>query len=71
MKLPGLNYQEVEQHYHPTFIDPERKSVVTAARGLDIQNHTLMRCTIKEYNHYTGSTKLMAKQTKLKKITSI
>jgi len=67
LQLSDFNYQEVEQRYHPTFIDPGRKSVFTAARGLDIQNHTLMRCTIKEYYHYTRSTKLMAKQTKMKK----
>lgn len=66
LELADFEYQEVQNTYKPTFIDPGRKSVFTAAGGLN-NEHTLMRCTTKEYYHYTGSTRYLADQQKRKK----
>lgn len=67
LKLEHFNHEEVQSSYCPIFIDPGRKSVFTAVSGLSTNTHTIMRCTTKEYYHYTGSTKYSATQTKLKK----
>ncbi|KAL0076474.1 hypothetical protein F4703DRAFT_1883669 [Phycomyces blakesleeanus] len=42
--------------YRPSFLDPGRKTVFTAAVGLDPNEHQLRHCTTKEYYHLTGST---------------
>lgn len=71
LQLEHFNYEEIQASYSPTFIDPGRKSVFTAVSGLDTNAHTIMRCSTKEYYHYTGSTKFSAAQKRLKKTNHI
>lgn len=66
LKITDFALEEVKQYYEPIFIDPGRTSVFTGAKGLDIKNHSLLRCSTKEYYHYTGSTKFAVAQNKLK-----
>jgi hypothetical protein len=56
VSLEDFTFEEVKQYYRPSFLDPGRKSVYTAAMGLNPQEHSIIRCTIKEYYHLTGST---------------
>lgn len=67
LSLPDFTYEEVETQYNPFFLDPGRKAVFTAANGLTTKQHSIVRCTTKEYYHYTGSTKMCAIERKVKK----
>ncbi|OAD77845.1 hypothetical protein PHYBLDRAFT_164735 [Phycomyces blakesleeanus NRRL 1555(-)] len=49
-------FEEVTKMYRPSFLDPGRNRVFTAAVRLDPNDHQLRRCTTKEYFHLTGST---------------
>ncbi|KAK4510235.1 protein transport protein S31 [Mucor velutinosus] len=57
--------------YRPSFLDPGRKTVFTAAIGLDPVVHQVRRCTTKEYYHLTGSTVHAKKFQQEKDITGI
>ncbi|KAK4510683.1 dTDP-fucopyranose mutase [Mucor velutinosus] len=54
--IKDFTIEEVTQLYRPSFLDPGRKTVFTAAIGLDPDVHQVRRCTTKEYYHLTGST---------------
>lgn len=66
LALEDFEYEEIEKIYRPCFLDPGRKSVYTAAIGLNFKQHQLRRCTTKEYYHFTGSTSYLAKLEKKK-----
>ncbi|CEG77324.1 hypothetical protein RMATCC62417_12099 [Rhizopus microsporus] len=66
LKLEGFGLEEVKQTYQPMFLDPERKSVFTAAIGLDTTNHPIRRCSTAKYYHMTGTTKHLKKLENLK-----
>ncbi|CEG84765.1 hypothetical protein RMATCC62417_18522 [Rhizopus microsporus] len=66
LKLEDFGLDEVKQTYQPMFLDLGRKSVFTAAVGLDTVNHQIRRCSIAEYYHMTGSTKYIKQLEKLK-----
>ncbi|CEG83902.1 hypothetical protein RMATCC62417_17767 [Rhizopus microsporus] len=66
LKLEDFGLEEVKQAYQPMFLDPGRKSMFTAAIGLDTTNHQIRRCSTTEYYHMTGSTKYTKKLEKLK-----
>ncbi|KAI9487629.1 MAG: hypothetical protein EXX96DRAFT_615389 [Benjaminiella poitrasii] len=51
-----FSMEEVAQLYRPSFLDSGRKTVYTAAMGLDQNQHEIRRCTTKEYYHLTGSS---------------
>ena len=61
-----FDLKEVKQTYQPMFLGPGRKSVFTAAIGLDTTNHQIRRCSTAKYYHMTGSTKYIKKLEKLK-----
>jgi hypothetical protein len=54
--VDDFSIEEVTQLYRTSFLDPGRKTVYTAAMGLDENQHEIRRCTTKEYYHLTGST---------------
>ncbi|KAI7906471.1 uncharacterized protein BX663DRAFT_420433, partial [Cokeromyces recurvatus] len=56
LTLSDFNMYEMKDTFVPISIDPGRKSVFTAAIGLESDKH-IRRCTIKEYYHMTGSTR--------------
>lgn len=66
LEVQDFTLEEVEKVYRPYFIDPGRKSVFTATIGLDITQHQVRRCSIKEYYHLTGSTVYSSKLRKKK-----
>ncbi|ORE08370.1 hypothetical protein BCV72DRAFT_323947, partial [Rhizopus microsporus var. microsporus] len=66
LELEDFGLEEVKQAYQPMFLDPGRKSVFTAAIGLDTTNHQIRRCSTAEYYHRTGSTKYIKKLERLK-----
>ncbi|KAI9267253.1 hypothetical protein EDC94DRAFT_602741, partial [Helicostylum pulchrum] len=55
----------------PAFLDPGRKSVYTAAVGLDLNEHQVRRCSTKKYYHLTGSTAYAVKQLKKKDLNNL
>ncbi|PHZ10766.1 uncharacterized protein RHIMIDRAFT_259846, partial [Rhizopus microsporus ATCC 52813] len=57
--------------YRPLFIDPERKTVFTAAEGVSTKVHSLLRCTAREHYHMAGSTRYQADQRRWKKENQI
>ncbi|ORE01021.1 hypothetical protein BCV72DRAFT_177730, partial [Rhizopus microsporus var. microsporus] len=66
LKLEDFGLEEAKQAYQPMFLDPGRKSVFTAAIGLDTANHQIRRCSTAEYYHRTGSTKYIKKLERFK-----
>ncbi|KAI9275006.1 hypothetical protein EDC94DRAFT_509375, partial [Helicostylum pulchrum] len=66
LELQDFTFEEVENTYRPRFIDPGRKSVFTAANGLDSSQHQVRRCNTKKYYHLTGSTVYSSKLQKKK-----
>ncbi|PHZ12739.1 uncharacterized protein RHIMIDRAFT_292050 [Rhizopus microsporus ATCC 52813] len=66
LELEDFGLEEVKQACQPMFLDPGRKSVFTAAIGLDTTNHQIRRCSTAEYYHRTGSTKYIKKLERLK-----
>ncbi|CEG80148.1 hypothetical protein RMATCC62417_14522 [Rhizopus microsporus] len=54
--VDDFSIEEVTQLYRTSFLDPGRKTVYTAAMGLDENQREIRRCTTKEYYHLTGST---------------
>lgn len=56
MGVKDFTLEEVEESFRPSFLDPGRKTVYTAAIGLHNNQHEIRRCTTKEYYHLTGST---------------
>lgn len=65
LSLDDFSLSEVEQTYVPIFLDPNRKSVFSAMVG--IQEQQIRKCSMKEYYHLTGSTKLSKELESLKK----
>lgn len=68
--LQDFKFEEVKDKYNPISIDPGRKSVFTAAVGID-ENVQIRRCTTSEYYHNTGSNSFSKKQKKKKSQTGI
>ncbi|KAI8973180.1 hypothetical protein BDF20DRAFT_945378 [Mycotypha africana] len=66
LPLEDFSYNEVQDNYRPAFLDPGRRSVFTAAIGLDHNKHQVRSCFTKEYYHMTGSTRYAAKLEKKK-----
>ncbi|CEG79948.1 hypothetical protein RMATCC62417_14352 [Rhizopus microsporus] len=66
LKLEDFDLEEVKQTCQPMFLDSGRKSVFTAAIGLDTTNHQIRHCSTAEYYHMMGSTKYIKKLEKLK-----
>ncbi|KAI8987562.1 hypothetical protein BDF20DRAFT_809237, partial [Mycotypha africana] len=60
LTLEDFSYEEITTNYRPTFVDPGRKTVFTAAIGLETNRHEIRRCSTKEYYHMTGSTRVNA-----------
>ncbi|KAI8969915.1 hypothetical protein BDF20DRAFT_826467, partial [Mycotypha africana] len=56
LKLEDFLYEEITANYRPAVVDPGRKTVFTAAIGLETERHEIRRCSTKEYYHMTGST---------------
>jgi hypothetical protein len=56
LSIKDFTVEEVTKLYRPSFLDPGRKTVFTAAIGLDPDENQIRRCTTKEYYHLTGST---------------
>lgn len=56
ISVDDFSIKEVEHSYKPSFLDPGRKSVYTAVKGLSQNEHEIRRCSVKEYYHLTGST---------------
>ncbi|ORE11873.1 hypothetical protein BCV72DRAFT_331883 [Rhizopus microsporus var. microsporus] len=54
LKLEDFGLEEVKQAYQPMFLDPGRKSVFTAAIGLDTTNHQIRRCSTAELKAQKG-----------------
>ncbi|KAI9467949.1 MAG: hypothetical protein EXX96DRAFT_511099, partial [Benjaminiella poitrasii] len=69
--LEDFSLDEVDTMYQPMFLDPGRKSIFTAAIGMSPENHSIARCTTKEYYHFTGSIQHLKKLEKLKAESSI
>ncbi|KAI7897679.1 uncharacterized protein BX663DRAFT_444665, partial [Cokeromyces recurvatus] len=67
LKLTDFDYEEVVSTYNSIYLDPGRKAVYTAVCGLVKDVHPIIRFSTKEYYHYTGSTKFLVDQQKLKK----
>ncbi|KAI8970065.1 hypothetical protein BDF20DRAFT_889110, partial [Mycotypha africana] len=53
LTLENFSYEETTANYRPTFVDPGRKTVFTAAIGLETNRHEIRRCSTKEYYHMT------------------
>ncbi|PHZ15289.1 uncharacterized protein RHIMIDRAFT_271994, partial [Rhizopus microsporus ATCC 52813] len=66
LELEDFDLEEVNRNYQPMFLNPGRKSVFTAAIGLDKTKHQIRCCSTAEYYHMTGSTKHLKKLEKLK-----
>lgn len=66
LTLHDFTLAEVAKDYHLIVVDPERKSVFTAMSGLNEARHSIIRCSTKEYYHFTGSTVFSAQQQFLK-----
>ncbi|KAI8968437.1 hypothetical protein BDF20DRAFT_896358, partial [Mycotypha africana] len=64
--LENFSYDEVQDNYRPAFLDPGRRSVFTAAIGLDHNKLQVRSCSTKEYYHMTGSIRYAAKLEKKK-----
>ncbi|KAI8971504.1 hypothetical protein BDF20DRAFT_884870, partial [Mycotypha africana] len=60
LTLDDFSLDEVDNTYLPITLDPGRKSVFTAAIGLEY-NRQVRRCTTSEYYHMTGSTQYSTK----------
>ncbi|KAI8967584.1 hypothetical protein BDF20DRAFT_927974, partial [Mycotypha africana] len=58
LTLENFSYEEITANYRPAFVDPGRKTVFTAAIGLETERHEIRRCSTKEYYHMTGSTRI-------------
>lgn len=71
LELTDLQLAEIKKEYKPVFIDPGRKAVFTAVEGLDKKKHRVIRCTSKEYYHFTGSTRYVANMNRQKKQNGI
>ncbi|KAL0074393.1 hypothetical protein J3Q64DRAFT_1649201, partial [Phycomyces blakesleeanus] len=67
LELSDFEFNEVQNYYKPVFVDLGRKVVFAAAEGLSIKAHSLLRCTIREYYHMTGSTRYQADQLQQKR----
>ncbi|KAL4214370.1 hypothetical protein AB4K20DRAFT_1880052, partial [Rhizopus microsporus] len=50
-----FSIEEIIQLYRTSFLGPGRKTVYTAAMGLDESQHEIRRCTTKEYYHLTST----------------
>ncbi|KAI8975064.1 hypothetical protein BDF20DRAFT_584843 [Mycotypha africana] len=61
LTLEDFSYDKVQDNYRPAFLDPGRRSVFTAAIGLDRNKHQVRSCSTKEYYHMTRSTRYAAK----------
>ncbi|KAI8967152.1 hypothetical protein BDF20DRAFT_902006, partial [Mycotypha africana] len=61
LTLDDFSLDEVDNTYLPITLDPRRKSVFTAAVGLEY-NRQVRRCTKSEYYHMTGSTQYSTNQ---------
>ncbi|KAL0082312.1 hypothetical protein F4703DRAFT_1954813 [Phycomyces blakesleeanus] len=57
--------------YNSVYLGHGRKTVYTAVCGFDKDIHLIIRCSTKEYYHYTWSAKFLADQQKLKKENGI
>lgn len=71
LSVSDFSIDEVTEMYRPSFIDPGRKTVFTAAMGLDLNHHEIRRCNTKEYYHLTGSTVYTKKLAERKTRTGI
>ncbi|PHZ10204.1 uncharacterized protein RHIMIDRAFT_260078 [Rhizopus microsporus ATCC 52813] len=67
LKLHDFDINKVQNSYRTLFIDPGRKTVFTAAESVSTKAHSLLRCTIRECYHMTGSTRYQADQRRQKK----
>ncbi|KAI7902157.1 uncharacterized protein BX663DRAFT_436273, partial [Cokeromyces recurvatus] len=67
LKLTDFDYEEVASTYNPIYLGSGRKAVYTTVCGLVKDVHPIIRCSTKEYYHYTGSTEFLVNQQKLKK----
>ncbi|KAI8970261.1 hypothetical protein BDF20DRAFT_826325 [Mycotypha africana] len=70
LTLDDFSLDEVDNTYLPITLDPGRKSVFTAAIGLEY-NRQVRRCTTSEYYHMAGSTKYCKKLNSIKAVTGI
>ncbi|CEG75786.1 hypothetical protein RMATCC62417_10776 [Rhizopus microsporus] len=66
LKLEDFGLEEVKQTYQPMSLDLGRKSVLTAAIGLDEAKYQIKHCSTAEYYYMTESTKRFRKLEKLK-----
>ena len=59
LEFEDFDLKAVNQHYQPMILDHRRKSVFTAAIGLDKTKHQIRHCSTAEYYRMTGSTKYL------------
>ena len=67
LELEDFELEETRTSYRPKFLDPGRKSVLTAAVGKNTGEHQIRGCSTKVYYHLTGSTQLLKRQQKSKR----